>query len=411
MYRITSATKKISTLKKRLRCIQGGTSASKTISIILLLIDMAQRDEVPTITSIVSESFPHLKRGAIRDFLSIMQEHNYFKDVRWNKSDYIYTFETGSQIEFFSADQPGKVRGPRRDRLFINEANNISYETFDQLEVRTKSLIFLDWNPTVSFWYYDKVANRNDVDFLILTYKDNEALDSAIVASIEQRKFNKSWWRVYGQGELGEIEGRIYRDWKIVDELPHEARLERYGLDYGYTNDPTAIVAIYYYNGGYIFDEITYQKGLSNKQIADILTNQPKSLVVPDSAEPKSNDELKLYDINIFPAKKGQGSVSQGIQFVQDQRCSVTKRSVNLIKEYRNYIWLVDKDGKILNVPDPACADHSLDAIRYAMGSIEPQAKKEEPEPITPYQPQSEYEGGEQPERERFISTEDLSKM
>src|ERR1044071_6616943 len=152
MYKITTATKKINSLKKRIRAIQGGTSASKTISILLLLIDKAQRDKRPTITSVVSESFPHLKRGVMRDFLNIMQTHGYFKDSAWNRSDFIYTFETGSQIEFFSVDQASKVRGPRRDRLFINEANNVPYEAFDQLEVRTKELIYLDWNPTTEFW-------------------------------------------------------------------------------------------------------------------------------------------------------------------------------------------------------------------------------------------------------------------
>jgi len=154
--------------------------------------------------------------------------------------------------------------------------------------------------------------------------------------------------------------------------LPHEAKLTRYGLDYGYTNDPTAIVAIYYLNGGYIFDEIAFQKGLSNKQIADILNNCPSSMVIPDSAEPKSNDELKLYGLTVVPSKKGKGSVSQGIQYVQQQRCSITKRSINIIKEYRNYIFITDKDGKILNEPDHQFS-HSMDAIRYGLGNIEPE--------------------------------------
>ena len=226
-YSITTAVRKIIKLQKRIRAIQGGTSAGKTVGIIEYLIDLAQRDEIPTITSIVSESFPHLKRGAILDFLSILQQQGYFKDQRWNKTDYTYTFETGSKIEFFSVDQPGKVRGPRRDRLFINEANNISYDTFDQLEVRTKEFIFLDWNPVSEFWYYDKVANREDVEHLILTYKDNEALDKRIIEAIELRRERKGWGKVYGEGQLGEVEGKIYPDWQIVDEVPHYARLER----------------------------------------------------------------------------------------------------------------------------------------------------------------------------------------
>ena len=369
-YQKTTATKKIIGLSKRIRCVQGGTSASKTISILLYLIARAQGDKNPTITSVVSESFPHLKKGAIRDFLDIMTSHGYFKDAFWNKTDYTYTFETGSKIEFFSVDQPGKVRGPRRDRLFINEVNNISYETFDQLEVRTKEFIFLDWNPVSEFWIYEQIiGKRDDLEHIVLTYKDNEALSEEITKSIEQRKNRPGWWQVYGLGELGEIEGKIYNNWAIIDEIPHEARLERYGLDYGYTNDPTAIVGIHYYNGGYIFDEICFQKGLSNKQIVDLLLNQPFAPTVPDSAEPKSNDELVAYGVTVIPAQKGPGSVLRGIQFVQSQRCSVTKKSVNIIKEYRNYLWEVDKNDKMINEPEHIFS-HSMDAIRYAISSI-----------------------------------------
>jgi len=367
MFKETTATKKILALTKRIRAVCGGTSASKTISILLYLIAKAQSDTKPTLTSVVAESIPHLKRGAIRDFKNILQAHHYWKDSNWNATDSIYTFETGSKIEFFSSDNGDKLRGARRDRLFINEANNNSFDAFNQLEVRTKEFCFLDWNPTNEFWFYtDILGKRDDVEFITLTYKDNEALDKQIIEAIEQRKNNKNWWKVYGLGQLGEVEGKIYKDWQVIDEIPHEARLERYGLDFGYSNDPTAIVAIYKYNGGFILDEITYQKGLSNKQIADILNNTDKALVIADSAEPKSIDELKIHGINILPSLKGQGSVNKGIQFIQDQRISVTKRSINILKEYRNYLWKTDKDGKILNVPESGF-DHSMDAIRYAL--------------------------------------------
>jgi phage terminase large subunit len=366
----TTATRKVCALSKRIRAIQGGTSASKTISVLLYLINLAQSDKTPTLTSVVSESFPHLKRGVMRDFLMILQEHKYYKDDRWNRTDFTYTFETGSKIEFFSADQPSKVRGPRRDRLFMNEANNMDFETFEQLEVRTKEFVILDWNPTSEFWFYtDILPKRTDVEHCTLTYLDNEALDPAIVASIEQRKSNKSWWRVYGEGQLGEVEGKIYRDWALIDEIPHEARLERYGLDFGFTNDPSAIVAIYRYNGGYILDEVAFLKGLSNRQIYDILVNQPQALIVADSAEPKSIAELKAYGLNIVGAEKGRDSVKHGIQYVQDQRVSVTKASTNVIKEYRNYMYIIDKMGKITQTPDHLWS-HSLDAVRYALVSL-----------------------------------------
>ena len=172
-------------------------------------------------------------------------------------------------------------------------------------------------------------------------------------------------------GEPSSSERKIYKDWAIIDELPHEARLERYGLDFGYSNDPTAIVGLYKYNGGFILDEITYQKGLSNKQIADILKNVDRALVIADSAEPKSIDEIKSYGINILPCVKGKDSINQGIQYVQDQRISVTKRSSNLIQEYNKYLWQVDKLDKTINVPEGGY-DHLMDALRYALDSYKP---------------------------------------
>lgn len=379
MYEATTATKKILKLKKRIRAIQGGTSASKTISVLLYLIDLAQSDEKPTLTSICSESFPHLKRGVMRDFLNIMNEHKYYKEDNWNRSDFTYTFETGSKIEFFSIDQPSKVRGPRRDRLFINEANNTPYEAFDQLEIRTKEFIIIDWNPTNEFWFYSELnGKRDDVEHIILTYKDNEALAPEIVRSIEQHKQNRSWWQVYGLGQLGEVEGKVYKDWNIIDEIPHEARLERYGLDFGFTNDPTVIEAIYSYNGGFIIDEVVYQKGLSNKSIADLLNNMSKALVIADSAEPKSIQEIKDYGVSIIGASKGPGSVSQGIAYVQNQRISLTKNSVKTIKAYRNYMFRLDDNGNPTNEIDDTIHEWSnpLDAIRYGLTSFKPTVRK-----------------------------------
>ena len=176
-------------------------------------------------------------------------------------------------------------------------------------------------------------------------------------------------------GEPNSLERKIYKDWAFIEDIPHEARLERYGLDFGYSNDPTAIVAIYKYNDGFILDELVHQKGLSNKQIADILSNSTKALVVADSAEPKSIDEISSYGITIIPALKGQGSVMQGIQWVQDQKISVTNRSTNVIKSYRNYLFKVDKEGKTINEPDHYLSD-AMDAVRYGLSSYK--SKKEE---------------------------------
>ena len=375
----TTATEKIRILKKRIRAVQGGTAASKTFSIILYLIDKAQRDSKPTTTSIVSESFPHLKRGAIRDFLQILKELNRFNELSWNRTDYIYTFENSSRIEFFSVDQPGKVRGPRRDRLFINEANNIPFEVFEQLEIRTKEFIFLDWNPVCEYWFETEIINkRKDVEHIILTYRDNEALDEEIIQSIEQRKNQSRFWRVYGEGLLGESEGRIYTGWQMVDEIPHEARLERYGLNFGYFPHKLGLVAIYYYNGGYVLDEILYGHYIDNPQIAATLKNHPPALVIADSAEPKSIAEIRKFGINIIGTDKGKDSKRYGVKTVQSQRISVTSRSLNLIREYRNYFQAVDRRTNIPIMGEYEGDYFILDGVRYAICSLIPIIQRKE---------------------------------
>ena len=357
-------------MKKRLRIVQGGARAGKSIAILLILIDIAQTQE-GKIISVISETMPHLRRGVERDFLDIMQSHNYYEDAKWDRTNHIYKFNNGTIIEFFSADSSDKVRGPARNIMFINECNNISYETYRQLAIRTSEYIYLDFNPVSEFWVHEELIPKQDHDFEIITYLDNEFLPEPIKQEIESRKESKFFWQVYGLGLIGETEGKIYKDWAIIDEIPHEARLERYGLDFGYSNDPAAIVAIYYYNGGYILDEKLYQRGLFNKQLADQFMNLDKALVMADSAEPKAVDEIKSYGIQVMPCIKGADSIKQGIGYVQSQRISMTKNSINLIKEYRNYMWKTDKDGKILDVPEGGL-DHLLDAARYGFESLRP---------------------------------------
>jgi len=350
-------------------------------------MDDAMTDSTPTLTSIVSQTFPHLRKGAMRDFQSIMQEHGYWEDRRWSKTDYTYTFplvdvnanyrvigNTGSQIEFFSGDQSEKVRGPRRDRLFVNEGNTLAHETWRQLLLRTREYAWIDWNPVSEFYMYtDYIGQREDLDFIKVTYLDNEALSAEIIHEIEQLKRNKFAWQVYGLGELGEAEGRIYKGWNVIEDIPHEARLERRGLDFGFSNDPAVIVDIYYYNGGYILDEQLYRKGMLNKDIADKLNNidQPQTLVIADSAEPKSIEEISGYGVNIIGANKGQGSVKRGIDWVQTQKISYTRRSINIGKSYSNYVWKTDKDGTIINEPDHFWSD-GMDAVRYGFDGLRP---------------------------------------
>lgn len=371
MYQMTTAVEKIAALQKRIRVIQGGTSAGKTVAILMLLIQIAQQKRKAI--SVTSESLPHLKRGAMREFFNILKTHQYYQEANHNKSDLVYNFpETGSYIEFFGADDPAKLRGPRRDILFMNEANNLSFETFEQLEPRTTNTILLDFNPVSEFWAHDEVVPHMESDFIVLTYKDNEGLAPSIVKTIESRKErNPNWWRIYGEGQIGEKEGQVYDNWKPIDSIPDEARLERRGMDFGYTNDPSTIVDVYKWNDAIVLDERLYRSGMKNPELAGFLKGleEPQTLVVADSAEPKSIDEIKGRGIRIVGAVKGQGSVNFGIDTVQDQTIYVTKRSVNIWKEQRNYLWKIDRDGNLLNVPEEGF-DHTMDALRYAISDL-----------------------------------------
>jgi phage terminase large subunit len=237
----------------------------------------------------------------------------------------------------------------------------------------------MDWNPSEEFWFYTEMfGRRKDLDFITLTYLDNEALDDVSKQEIESHKHNKQWWQVYGLGQLGELEHKIFKNWQIIDEIPHEARLVRRGLDFGYTNDPTVIEDIFEYNGGFIIDELCYQKGLSNKSIADILIARGANvLVIADSAEPKSIDEINGYGVNIIGAIKGQGSVYQGIQYVQGLKISLTSRSIKTLKAYRNFLFKIDKNGRVINEPDDTVHEWSnpMDAIRYGFSEFVPAFK------------------------------------
>ena len=369
--RDTTATQKIFELKKRIRAVAGGTSASKTISILIWLIDYCQtKQNIPKLVTVTSESYPHLLGGVIHDFEVIMKDRGYWKEDRWVRNPVtIYTFETGNQIEFKTFDTYSKAHGARRDVLFINEGNNMPYNIVDQLMVRTRETVWMDWNPTNEFWFYTELlGRRDDIDFITLTYKDNEALDEMTVKEIESHRYNRAWWQVYGLGELGDLEGKIYTGWTIIDSVPEEARLLKYGLDFGYSIDPTAVDAIYKWNDAFVIDEIISQKGLSNRQISEVMQNVERASIIADSAEPKSIDEIKSYGLPIFPSTKGPDSVRQGIQVVQDQKIFVTKRSINLLKEYRNYLWKVDREGNTTNEPSDIW-NHHMDAIRYALSS------------------------------------------
>ena len=365
---ITTAIDKIEALQKRIKIIQGGTSAGKTYSVLAVLITKAASYPLTEI-SIVAESIPHLRRGALKDFLKIMKENNRYFDERFNKSLLRYEFSNGSVMEFFSADDSSKLRGARRDILYINECNNVTFESYNELAIRTKKEVYLDFNPANEFWVHTELKDEQDSDFLILTYKDNEALDNSIVQQIEKNRLKAetsaywaNWWRVYGLGEIGMLEGVIFSNWKTIDILPKEANLIGIGLDFGYTNDPTAIIEIYNYNGQRIINELKYQTGMLNSDIANAL---PKHVpVYADSSEPKSIEEIKRYGITIKGVTKGKDSINYGIDVMQRNEYLVTSNSTNLIKELRAYCWDTDKQGTRLNKPIDT-NNHAIDALRY----------------------------------------------
>lgn len=369
MLKKTTAQTKIRKLRKRIRIVQGGTSSSKTFTILPLLIQYAIQKPKSEI-SVVSESIPHLKRGALKDFLKILDWTDNFNPNNFNKSNLTYKFSNGSYIEFFSADQPDKLRGARRDVLFINECNNVTFESYQQLAIRTKKFIYLDYNPTNEFWVHTELMNDADSNFIILTYKDNEALDPSIIKEIEKARdkaetssYWANWWKVYGLGEIGTLEGVIFNNWQQIDAIPKEAELIGYGVDFGYTNDPTAIVEVYRWNNKRILNEICYQKQLSNSQIAKLITTKLPAYC--DSAEPKSIAELRMYGVNAYGVTKGTDSIKFGIQTMQEQDYLVTKHSTNIINELRKYAWDKDKrTGETLNKPIDDF-NHSIDAIRY----------------------------------------------
>ena len=368
MYKRTTATNKVLALKNRIKIVQGGTSASKTYSILAVLIDKALRKDGLEI-SIVAESIPHLRRGALKDFVKILKWTNRFNDQQLNKSLLTYQFKNGSVVEFFSADDASKLRGARRDILYINECNNVTFEAYNELAIRTKREVYLDFNPANEFWVHKELKDEPDTDFIILTYKDNEALDESIVSQIEKNRdkaatssYWANWWRVYGLGEVGSLEGVVFNNWKEIDTIPDEAKLVGIGLDFGYTNDPTAAIEIYNYNGTRIVNELVYRTGMVNSDIAKIL---PSGVIIyADSSEPKSIEEIRRQGKTIKGVTKGADSINYGIDVMQRQEYLVTKQSTNLIKELRSYCWDTDKQGQRMRKPIDHY-NHAIDALRY----------------------------------------------
>ena len=351
---------------------EGGTRSGKTYAI-LQLLHLYAATHPGKVISVVSETMPHLRRGAIRDFRNILESLGAWDEDRWARQACIYTYPNGAIIEFFSADQPGKVLGPARDILAANEGINIPWEVVRQLAVRTRDRIVVDYNPARSFWAHEEVQPRDNAVTLHSTYKDNTFLTKEQIAEIEANKKDAAWWRVYGEGLVGEITGQIYT-FEQIDALPTDAGLrEFWGLDFGFTHDPTALVhvladtarkAIY-------FEQQIYRRGMINADIAAELRRlglKRGDTIYADCAEPKSIEEIKREGFNIVSANKGAPTTRDRllfqIQWMQGWSLKVTKASVDAIRELRNYTWATDTDGKPLDRPIDDY-NHALDALRY----------------------------------------------
>jgi len=399
MFIRTTAINKIKALEKRIKVIQGGTSSGKTYAVIPILIDRACKFDRLKIT-VVAETLPAVKEGAMDIFKTIMTDTNRWIEPNWNASSLTYTFgKTKSRIQFKSFDSVGKAKSSgKRDILFLNEANHIDFAIADALMIRSLET-YIDYNPDNEFWVHTEILPQPNSEFLLLTYTDNEALLKETLEDLLIKKqkaffdcslsdnllfqggniknsYWSNWWRVYGLGQIGSLEGVIFNNWEIIPEIPLEAKYVLSGLDFGFTNDPTAVIDKYVINNTPIYDEVLYEKQLTNSQIAKRLTDK-KRFIVADSAEPKSITELSYLGLPIVGAKKGVDSVLFGIQTMQDYDVFyVTARSFNLISELRKYRWQTDRLGNNLNVPIDDF-NHAIDAIRYAEthGKLRPKVK------------------------------------
>jgi phage terminase large subunit len=351
--------------KMRRALNEGGTASSKTYSILQLLIQIAKHTKSNLLISVVSESMPHLKRGCIRDLKNILGSD--FDDNCYNKTESQYHFDKGV-VEFFGADESAKVRGPRRDILFLNEANNIPWETARGLDIRTSKFTFVDWNPVSEFWVHDHWIGKPENEYIHSTYLDAKwVLPTQTVKDIESyRLTDPNWWNIYGLGLIGKVEGLVYPYFEQCDELPKGE--EFYGLDFGYSNDPSVLIHNVISGNNLYSNELFYESGLTNDAIAhkmdELGVKRNHAEIFADSAEPKSIDEIHNYGFNIKPCAKGADSVEFGHQKIRQFKQFWTKTSLKCIKEQRNFRYIEDKDGKFTEKTTHIWS-HGMDSRRY----------------------------------------------
>ena len=346
---------------------QGGTRSSKTYSLAQLFVLMGIQDTGKTYT-ICRKTLPSLKATAYKDFFEILDTHNLYNPEYHNKTELTYKLN-GNLYEFISIDMPVKIRGRKRNFLWLNEANEFTMEDYQQLILRTTERIFLDYNPSDEYhWIYENVLTRGDCTFIKSTYKDNPFLSEDTINEIERlRDLDSNYWKIYGLGERGVSTQTIFSNYNLIDAIPSNAKLIAYGLDFGYSNDPSALVGIYKHDNTLYADELIYKRKLTNQDLSDEFSRlgiDRRDEIICDCAEPKSIEELYRLNWNVKPSRKGADSINVGIDVMKRHQLVLTKRSINLIKEMRNYKYAIDKNNKVLNKTIDAF-NHLIDAWRY----------------------------------------------
>lgn len=350
---------------------QGSSRSAKTYNTVIWIV--CQCLAVPkTTVSICRATLPSLKGSVLRDFIEILQRIGEYNDKCYNKTDLIYTFPNGSWVEFFSCDNETKLRGRKRKILFVNEANELKFLEWQQLQLRTTQFSIIDYNPSFSDEHWICEVNRDPRTYhFISTYKDNPFLEQKVIDEIESlKRKNYSLWQIYGLGQQAQVEGLVFRNVDVVERIPETGyRRRRFlGVDFGYTNDPTAIVDVLIEEETktlYI-DELCYRTSMLTSDIVAELKPQGAVKVISESADPRLVQEIYRAGINIHPVVKYQGSVEAGLTKMQEYKIVITKHSTNVIKEFRNYTYSQDKEGKWLNTPIDVW-NHAIDAIRYVV--------------------------------------------
>lgn len=347
---------------------KGGTRSSKTWSTLQLLHLVCVNSEKPLVISCVAATLPMVKRGMMRDFKQMLITESEWDENAFNKSECTYTYSNGCIIEFFGVDNASKVHGSARDILFVNEAQTIPREIFRQLDIRTRKKVVIDFNPVRKFWGETEFVGDRYIT-IHSTYKDNPYLSKEQVGAIEKNKGDANWWRIYGEGETGGVEGNVYPSYEVIDEMPETFTGRCLGLDFGFVNDPTAIVDIRFQGWDLYVDLLCYETGLLNASIADYLTSNMlhRLITVCDNAEQKSIVELQQRRIKAIPCVKGRGSVAGGIAQVKQFRLHVTKRSVKLLDELDNYKFIKDEATDTYTNETIDAWNHALDALRYGV--------------------------------------------